>query len=178
MNTRQRITAALVLVMSLIASGCGPGSLSSPTITPTATVTSTETLIPTATSLPTATRTATSAPLPTEVIVKVSPAAMDVITSWNSSINAFTPANNPVTNLTGLTANDVGFWNNSRLGMDLYKDVVNLLSADLGSLWTDGLYACPNVNEAFPSCNLRIYFTDNSVTEIVGAAKVTFQPNP
>lgn len=117
----------------------------------------------------------TSIPLKTEVIVLVSSDAMDVISSWNSSINAFTPANNPVTNLKGLTANDVGFWNNSRLGMGLYEDVVKLLSADLGTPWKEGLYAKPDVNKAFPS--LRIYFTDNSITEIDGAARVTFQSN-
>ena len=163
----------VLIIISLLLVGCGGQVPVQPTETSTPIPPTNTPVPPTNTPIP---PTSTSTPLPTEVTVLVSSEAMDVISSWNSSINAFTPANNPVTNLKGLTANDVGFWNNSRLGMGLYEEVAKLLSADLGSPWKDGLYGKPDVNKAFPS--LRIYFTDDSITKIDGAAKVIFQPNP
>ena len=64
MNTK--ITAVLVLAMGLL-SGCGPGQLFGPTLTPTPTITPTFTLTftPTLTPTPQATSTPTSTPLPT-----------------------------------------------------------------------------------------------------------------
>jgi len=160
----------IVLVVVLLADLVGCGTLpAQPTSTP----------VPTNTPQPK--YTPTSIPLPTEVIVLVSPEAMDLISSWDSSIHAFTPANNPVTNLLGLTTQKVGYWNWSRKSKSLYNRVVELLSAALGTPWEGGLYGCPNVNEAFlsdVSCSLRIYFTDDSITEVDGGARVIFQSNP
>jgi len=167
----------ILLFISLLLASCS-GTAIEPTLT---SVPPTDTSIPpTATPVPPTDTPVppTSTPLPTEVVILIKPEAMVVVSSWNSTINAFTPADDPLTDLTGLTANDVGFWNNSRLGFDLYKSVSDLLSADLGSPWDQGLYGCPQVEEAFTSCSLRIYFTDDSITEISGAAKVTFQSNP
>jgi hypothetical protein len=167
-NTKQRLLALFVLVVSLVLSGCGTGGL---TLIPTATVESTSTPLPTSTQVPTPTS------LPTEVVVMVNQAAMEIISTWDSGIVAFTPADNPVTTLTGLTPAEVGFWNNSRLGFDLYNEVVKILMADQGA-WDGGLFGCPNVDEAFTSCPCRIYFTDDSITKIDGAASVIFQANP
>jgi len=70
MNTSQRITVVLVLLTSLVFSGCGPGQLFGPTITPTPTQTltptPTPTPTPTATPPPTATQTPTltATPMP------------------------------------------------------------------------------------------------------------------
>jgi hypothetical protein len=47
MNTKQRITVILILVMNLVMSGCGPGQMFGPTMTPTATLTPTPTFTPT-----------------------------------------------------------------------------------------------------------------------------------
>lgn len=65
MNTK--IKAILVLVTSLVLSGCGPGRLFGPTLTPTPTLTSTPTLTltPTLTSTSTLTPTATLTSTPT-----------------------------------------------------------------------------------------------------------------
>lgn len=64
MNIKRKIFAIFVLTMSLVNSGCGPGQLFGPTITPT----STKTLTPTATLTPTPTSTPTKTPTitPTE----------------------------------------------------------------------------------------------------------------
>lgn len=169
MNSKKLSQWMIILIITtLTLAGCGGQAPIQPTETSTPIPPTNTPIPPTNTPIP-----PTPTPLPTEVIVLVSPEAMDVISSWNSSINAFTLANNPVTNLEGLTANDVGFWNNSQLGISLYKEVVKLLSADLGSPWEGGLYGKPDVNTAFPS--VRIYFTDDSVTDIDGAARVIFQ---
>jgi hypothetical protein len=161
------------LLVAVIVSAC---SVLQPQPTPTTTpIPPTRTPVP-----PTATSTAipTATTLPTEVIVLVSPEAMDVFSSWDATIRAFTPADNPVTDLSGLSASEIGFWNNSYLGWDLYDEVVGFLSAVYGSKWEDGLYACPDLTEAFSSCSLRIYFTDASITKMTGAAAVIFQSNP
>jgi Tol biopolymer transport system component len=59
MNTRQPITVVLVLVISLVVSGCGPGQMFGPAMTPTSTPppasTPTPTPFPTSTSIPTPT---------------------------------------------------------------------------------------------------------------------------
>jgi len=65
MNTKQQTIAFLVLVMSMVISGCGPGQLLGPTftppptftVTPTSTLNSTPTLTPTSTNIPTITPT-------------------------------------------------------------------------------------------------------------------------
>lgn len=165
----------ILVIISFLLAGCSGNEPVLPTKTatlvpPTATNTS---IPPTNTSVP-----PTSTPLPTEVIVLVNPETMKVVSSWNSTINAFTLANNPAIDFSGLTASDVGFWNNSRLGFDLYNSVTSLLSAALGSPWQDGLYGCPKVDEAFSSCSLRLYFTDDSIIKISGGARVIFQSNP
>jgi hypothetical protein len=114
-------------------------------------------------------------PLPTQVIVIVNPEAMDVVNSWKSSIHAFTPASNPVKDLKGLTAESVGFWNNSKLGANLFKEVVKIFKAD-GEPKDNGLYGCPNAATVFVECpNVSIYFTDDSIDSVVGGAMVIFQ---
>ena len=174
MNTKQQTLGILVLVLSLALSCRGSGQISEPTFTPIATTPLLATMTPTAVQPATTVLPPTYTPLPKAGIVLVSPQAMNVISSWDSSIQAFTPANNPVTNLIGLTSSDVGFWNNSQLGSELYNEVIRLLN-NLGPPWEDGLYACPQVNEAFSSCSLRIYFTDNSITDVDGGVRVIFQ---
>lgn len=61
MNTKQLTVAICFIAISVLISGCGPGQLFGPTVTPTPTVTST--LTPTLTPEPTATHTST--PIPT-----------------------------------------------------------------------------------------------------------------
>jgi hypothetical protein len=67
MNGKRQITTVLILVMSLVMSGCGPGQMFGPTVTPTPTLTPTSTLTPTATPTftPSATPTVTYTPTPT-----------------------------------------------------------------------------------------------------------------
>lgn len=72
-STLQWIFVALFLTLASLLSGCGPGQLFGPTLTPTPTITSTPTTTPTPTAtatftpLPTATPTATPLPpTPTE----------------------------------------------------------------------------------------------------------------
>ena len=129
----------------------------------------------TSTSMPTpgsVLPTATS--IPSEVIVLVNPEAMEVVNSWNGSIHAFTPLNNPVQDLKGLAAESVGFWNNSGLGMDLYTEVQELFEAD-GEAKDEGLYACPDAANVFLECpNIQIYFTDDSIDSVVGGVRVVF----
>ena len=60
MNANTRIIVMCILALSLLISGCGPGQLLGPTLTPTST--QTLTLTPTATSSHTPTPTATSTP--------------------------------------------------------------------------------------------------------------------
>ena len=64
MNTIQKALVILILTTSLAISGCGPGQMFGPTITPTSTKTPipTATLTPTATLAPTATSTPTKTP--------------------------------------------------------------------------------------------------------------------
>lgn len=126
---------------------------------------------------PIPTKTAEPASLPTEVVVQVNAEAMEIITSWDSGIQAFTSAEDPITDFTGLTADVVGFWNNSALGFGLYDEAIRLLGTR-GTPWEEGLYGCPSVNDAFSSCGLRLYFVDDSITEIDGGAKVIFQLAP
>jgi hypothetical protein len=104
----------------------------------------------------------------------VSPATMKIITSWKSSINAFTSASDPIKDLSGLTPETAGFWNNSKLGLGLYKEVVKLLNST-GTPWTGGLYGCPNVDDAITGRGLRIYFTDDSITEIKDGKRIVFK---
>lgn len=82
MNTKQRTISILILVMSLVISGCGPGQVfgptltptpsptetSSPTLTPTLTLTQTLTLTSTLTLTPTLTLTSTLTPTDTPTI--------------------------------------------------------------------------------------------------------------
>jgi hypothetical protein len=99
---------------------------------------------------------------------------MKIITSWNNRINAFTSASNPIKELSGLTGETVGFWNNSKPGMDLYDEVVKMLNT-LGPPWKDGLFAIPNVNNAFAKKSLQIYFTDDSITKIKDGKRIIFK---
>lgn len=62
MNAKRQISVIFVLTMSLLISGCGPGQLFGPAITPT----STKTLMPTATLTPTVTSTPTITPTMTK----------------------------------------------------------------------------------------------------------------
>ena len=66
MNTKHKTIAILVLVMSLVMSGCGPGQLLGPTFTstPTFTLTPTTTITPTFTPQPTLTFTPSPIPTP------------------------------------------------------------------------------------------------------------------
>lgn len=72
MNTKHRTMAVLILIISLILSGCGPGQFLGPTITPSATITPTPTLVPTSTPRPTF----TPRPTATEVPPTPTPASM------------------------------------------------------------------------------------------------------
>jgi hypothetical protein len=68
MNTKQRASMILVLLLSLVISGCAPGQIFGPTVTPTPTNTPTPTstntpIPPTATDTPTPTNTPTLTPL-------------------------------------------------------------------------------------------------------------------
>ena len=65
MRTRLFALFSLVLLITLAVSGCGPGQLLGPTITPSPTATLTPTLTPTPTSTPTLTPTATPTSTPT-----------------------------------------------------------------------------------------------------------------
>ncbi len=67
MNTNSKAVAICVLAFSLALSGCGPGQLFGPTVTPTPAITSTPTLTPTATATLTPTATATLTPTPVPV---------------------------------------------------------------------------------------------------------------
>jgi hypothetical protein len=67
MNARQRIIVVLVLLLSLVVSGCGPGQVFGPTLTPTPTFTPTKTNTPTPTKTPTPTNTPTFTPSPTPI---------------------------------------------------------------------------------------------------------------
>ena len=68
MNTKQRTTALLILVMSLVISGCGPAPTPTPTITPSQTPTETPTITPSQT--PTQTPSPTSTPVPPFIVDK------------------------------------------------------------------------------------------------------------
>jgi hypothetical protein len=63
MDAKRQIAAVVVLITSLVMSGCGPGQLLGPTVTPTPTLTFTPT--PTSTSTPTSTPTLTPTITPT-----------------------------------------------------------------------------------------------------------------
>ena len=63
MNAKRQIVIILILTMSLVISGCGPGQLFGPTITPTLT----KTLTPTASSTPTKTPTKAPTETPTKI---------------------------------------------------------------------------------------------------------------
>ncbi|MGD0174961.1 MAG: hypothetical protein ABSC61_11145 [Anaerolineales bacterium] len=70
MNTKQRTTALLILVMSLVISGCGPGKLFGPALTPTPTITPTQTPTITPSQTPTQTPSPTSTPVPPFIVDK------------------------------------------------------------------------------------------------------------
>lgn len=67
MDEKQRFVIILVLVMTLIISGCGPGQLLGPTMTPSPTSTPLPTSTPAATATPAATSTPT--PVPVETVL-------------------------------------------------------------------------------------------------------------
>jgi hypothetical protein len=100
---------------------------------------------------------------------------MEIIDSWADGIRAFTPVDNPVSGLKGLTAESTGFWNNSKLGFDLYHAVQELFNAD-GEPKDEGIYACPDAANVFTECpSIKIYFTDDSVDSVVGGIRVVFK---
>lgn len=68
MNTKQRTIAICFLAMSLLDTGCGPGQLLGPTLTPTPTPTLMPTPMPTSTNTPTPTSTPTVTPSPTPTL--------------------------------------------------------------------------------------------------------------
>jgi len=136
--------------------------------------TSTKPSMPTSTSIPQSTNTPRPTPLPKEIKLKINAEAMAIVSSWESTIQAFTSASKPVNSLDGLTSEEVGFWNNSKLGFDLYDNVSKLFEAFGNPL--NGLYGCPDAENAFSECSsIRIFFVDSSITEVKGGIKVIFE---
>ena len=170
MNTKPRVFLLLALFLVIILACSSAEQLVEQPL-PQATQT-----LPAATKIQTKVQLPTSTPEPAEGTVFIGPEAMDVISSWDSSIQVFTSLDNPVTNFmdSSLSSRDVGFWNNSRLGSTLYSETVRLLDTRENP-WDQGLYACPKTEEAFTECSLRLYFTDDSITEIKGGRLVVFQ---
>jgi hypothetical protein len=145
-----------------------PPGTSTPTPTASAVVpTPTATAVPTPTSAPTPTA-------PTQAIIKATPKMMAVVDSWGKTITVWTPATNPLTDLKGLTSEQVGFWNNSKLGMGTYQAGTKLFDA-FGEP-KNGLYGCPKAETAFTDCpQMRIYFADDTITAIDGAVPLVFE---
>ena len=83
MHARLFALFSLVLLVTLAVSGCGPGQLLGPTITPSPTTTLTPTLTPTPTSTPTLTPTATPTNTPTLTPTAAStPTQMPLPAGW------------------------------------------------------------------------------------------------
>jgi hypothetical protein len=145
-----------------------------------ATATQPPTTAPSLTLLPLPSLTMTTSPSPSptpltgETTIRVSPEAMAVIASWNKSVQAFTSATHPLTQLSGLTATDVGIWNASRLGPDLYQRVVNLLD-NLGTPWQGRIFEITDVQTAFTTRGVDLLFTDNTTTKVEGGVRVVFE---
>jgi hypothetical protein len=109
----------------------------------------------------------------TRVTLPATASMMAVVASWGTTITIWTPAANPISDLSGLTSDQVGFWNNSRLGMGTYKAADDLFHA-YGQP-KDGYYGCPHAAAAFSECTaLRIYFADDTVKSIPGGIPVEF----
>ena len=70
MNTKQQTLAICFLAISVLVSGCGPGQLFGPTVTPTPTATHTPTATLTPSATPTITPTATFTLTPTPVLLQ------------------------------------------------------------------------------------------------------------
>lgn len=113
---------------------------------------------------------------PTEMVIAANAEMMGVVDSWGGTITAWTSASDPIADLGGLTASNVGFWNNSYLGFGLFTEVSDLFIA-FGEPRDDGLYGCPFVDEAFTGgCgDIRIYFADDSVTSVANGIPVVFE---
>jgi hypothetical protein len=80
MNTKQRNMAILVLVISLVILGCGPGQFLGSAVTPS----STSAPEPTSTPKPTSTSEPTSTPRPTATNVPPTPASLGEVVSYNT----------------------------------------------------------------------------------------------
>ena len=118
----------LFFLMTVLAitslSACGPDApalAATPTsLPPTATA-----VPPTATPVPpTATPTLippTPTPKATIVIIKVSSEVMQELSSWDGRIVFFTSATNPITDLSGLSGDQIAMW-----GMELYENFKQL----------------------------------------------------
>jgi hypothetical protein len=98
MNKKQRIALLLVLITSLVISGCGPGQLFGPTITPTPT----QTLSPTSTQTPTQTMT----PTPTQTMTPTQAATLTPAVTVDPDCGSI-PGNN-----LSLSQAIIGSWKN------------------------------------------------------------------
>jgi len=183
MNTKQQIIVLFILALSLFVSGCGPGQIFGPTITPSPT----NTPVPTNTSVPTDTPTPippTSTPipptataLPTEIDVNVSAESMKLIQAWKVT-TAFTLATDPITDLLSVQANQIGVYNNKpgylpEYALDLTTIFIN--EGNFSALGGDWII-CQDENDPFGTYpEIRLFITnDPQIKTIEGAAKINF----
>ena len=99
MNAKRQITAALVLVMSLLMSGCGAGQLFGPTMTPIPTLTSTPT------SLPASTPTLT--PDPKALTLKATGDLLKLLDTWDGKYVIFVNKNTDIKTLEDLNGRNI-----------------------------------------------------------------------
>ena len=161
----------------MVISGCGSGQvieptkIPSPTNTPVPTNTPTP-LRPTSTSVP-----PTATALSTGVDVTVSVESMKLIQAWKG-ITAFTPATNPINNLSSLQGNQIGLYKIEPSGVlpTFVMDLVTILINENNPLAAGASIYCPNENDPFGTCTgIRLFITDDpKIITINGAAKINF----
>jgi hypothetical protein len=183
MNTKQQIIVLFILALSLFVSGCGPGQISGPTITPSPTNTPmpTNTLVPTntPTSLP-----PTSTPVPptatalsTEIDVNVSAESMKLIQAWKVT-TAFTLATDPIKDLLSLQGNQIGIYKIEPSGYlpEYALDLTTIFINEGNFLALDSWIICQDENDPFGTYpEIRLFITDDpKIKTINGAAKINF----
>lgn len=167
---KRSLLGGLLLAGALTLTACG-GDVSG-TPTPSTSKTS-----PAPAESPSPTPTVVDTPtLATQAVIVATPKMMAVVDAWGTSITVWTSATDPLADLAGLTAENVGFWNNSSLGMGTYTAGKDLFAA-FGEPRDDGIYGCPFVDDAFTGgCgDIRIYFADSTVTSVAGGIPVVFE---
>lgn len=167
---KRSLLGGLLLAGALTLAACGGDDSSTPTPgTSKSSSAASESPSPTPTVVDTPT-------VATQAVIVATPEMLAVVDAWGTSITVWTSAADPLADLSGLTSENVGFWNNSSLGMGTYTAGQDLFAA-FGEPRDDGLYGCPTVDDAFTGgCgDLRIYFADSTVASVAGGIPVLFE---